>query len=262
MKQPLPSDYNLTESKIKQIRSLLRVNKDLKGRYTVYICIVACIVIAIILWPLCEYASLVIAPFIVFCFFGWLIELLIDSPIDKYLKKRELKIEGASSIVEYEFQLAKYNKFKEEERIKEKKQRAEKERIKASEELERKRKSWDYWIGLSPFDFEKEIAELYKRNGYDAKVTPATGDGGIDIILSREGKETLVQCKRHSAKVGPAPVRELYGVMSARGVKEGCLICPAGFTSGAFDFAKKHGIRLVGLKRILELVEGQRNEKP
>jgi restriction system protein len=43
-------------------------------------------------------------------------------------------------------------------------------------------------------------------------------DGGIDLALRKDGELHLVQCKHWRArKVGVEIVRELYGVMAARG---------------------------------------------
>jgi hypothetical protein len=240
------SDYGLSDSDIEQIRSALSHNEVLKDRFDSYHIIGLYIVLVASMWPWFSVASIflgVVAMVVYACSIGGLVVYPLGK---KYFKERELKIPGASNLKEYEHQLAQYKVFKERERIKEEERRAK-------EEKERERKSWEYWTELSPFEFEDEMAELFRESGYDAKVTPATGDGGVDIILSKGGKEILVQCKRHSSKVGPAPIRELYGVMSSRGVTEGFMVCPAGFTSGAYDFAKKHNILLIGLKRIMEL---------
>ena len=39
---------------------------------------------------------------------------------------------------------------------------------------------------------QKEIAKLYRKQGYDATVTSATGDGGVDIILKKNGERIAV----------------------------------------------------------------------
>ena len=252
MKQPIPSDYGLTEPKIEQVRSLLRDNEDLKGRYKICLWIVTCIVSVAILWPWFEYKGFVFV-FVFVCIFGGFIAAAINSFIDKHLKERALKIEGASSLKEYESQLAKYEEQNERERIKEEEGKAKEKKIREKELIKRLRKKREYWIGLSPQDFEHEVAGLLESIGYYAKLTPATGDGGVDIILSKNGRGILVQCKKYNSKVGPAPVRELYGVLMSRGVKEGWLVCPSGFTNGARSFAEKHGIRLMGLIGLLKL---------
>ncbi len=245
VRQPLPTDYGLTDSSIEQIRSMLRYKEIMKNRCINTTLLVGYITTVALTWSRFGLGSFMVG-FLGICILGIVFGLPISFLINKYFEKKVMRIKGSSSLKEYEYQLAQYKEFKEKRRI-------EEERKKAKEEKERKRKPWDYWMGLSPRDFENEVAELFKGKGYDTRVTPVTGDGGVDIILSKEGKEVLVQCKKYKSSVGPAPVRELYGVMSSRCVKEGFLVCPAGFTSGAYDFAKRNGIRLIGLKRLIQL---------
>ena len=38
------------------------------------------------------------------------------------------------------------------------------------------------------YEFEVEVANLYLMLGYFTKVTKASGDGGVDIILNKEDK--------------------------------------------------------------------------
>jgi len=45
--------------------------------------------------------------------------------------------------------------------------------------------------------FEDLLGEAYRRHGYQVTETLGGGaDGGVDLVLRREGKVTLVQCKR------------------------------------------------------------------
>lgn len=43
-----------------------------------------------------------------------------------------------------------------------------------------------YVYQLSPREFEEVVAELFKAKGYEVKLTPATRDGGRDIIVKHE----------------------------------------------------------------------------
>src|ERR1019366_6379344 len=65
-------------------------------------------------------------------------------------------------------------------------------------------------------DFELLVAAAFRSSGYRADLTGRGADGGVDIILSRSGSKTLVQCKQNASRLGPGVVRELAGVM-ARG---------------------------------------------
>ena len=92
---------------------------------------------------------------------------------------------------------------------------------------------------LSWQEFERLVCEAYRRQGYVAEVVGSTtGDGGVDIELSRNGELLLVQCKHWKAyKVGVAPTRELLGVVVSRRVKKGILVTSGVFTKEAEEFA-------------------------
>ncbi len=131
--------------------------------------------------------------------------------------------------------------------------RIKEENAKVLVEKKNKRKQYNYWMSLDPYEFEAEIAELFKLNGYIANVTKGSGDGGVDIKLEKDGELGIVQCKRYKNKVGPGPIRDLYGTMTHGKYKYAFIVCPSGFTKGAFDFCRGKNITVMGLKRILEM---------
>src|SRR5437773_2192072 len=72
----------------------------------------------------------------------------------------------------------------------------------------------------------KLVSEAWRLPGYS--VTETSGgraDGGVDLVLAKGGEKFLVQCKQWKAfKVGVDVVRELYGVMAARGATGGFVV--------------------------------------
>lgn len=75
----------------------------------------------------------------------------------------------------------------------------------------KRRKEKDYWYNLNPFDFEKQIGELYKSLGYKVLVTQKSNDGGIDVIIEKGNIRKGVQCKKYKSKVGRPDVQQLWG---------------------------------------------------
>ena len=76
--------------------------------------------------------------------------------------------------------------------------------------------SLEQWDALSPIEFEDACADLLRRSGYaDVRVTRASGEGGVDIIASKDGRRFAVQCKRYQHTIGPEPVRALAGVVAS-----------------------------------------------
>lgn len=107
-----------------------------------------------------------------------------------------------------------------------------------------------FWQSLTGRQFEHEVANLLSRAGYTARLTPASGDEGVDIIL---GKDTIIQCKAHSKPIGPAVARELYGTQKTQKAHTAILISRSGFTRGTVEFAKGNRMQLWDLRSLLEM---------
>ena len=106
-------------------------------------------------------------------------------------------------------------------------------------------------------DFELLVGEAFRMQGY--KVVEQGGaqpDGGVDLVL-RKGSETfLVQCKQWKAlKVGVDVVRELYGVMAARGAAGGFVVTSGSFTTDAKAFAEGRNVMLVEGPKLFGLIQ-------
>lgn len=100
--------------------------------------------------------------------------------------------------------------------------------------------------GMDWRDFEKLVAEVFRRKGYSVSMTEGSADGGVDVVLYRRGTRSFVQCKQwRSTKVGVGVVRELYGVMASESVEEGYVVTCGTFTEAAKDFAHGLNIHLV-----------------
>lgn len=115
--------------------------------------------------------------------------------------------------------------------------------------------SLDFWNSLNGFEFEKEIAKLFKTKGYDATVTSATADGGVDIILRKDGEKIAVQCKHHSKPVGPNDVRALQGVVASQNYSKGIFVSLNGYTSTVYHEVHNGNVQieLIELKDILQM---------
>jgi restriction system protein len=117
---------------------------------------------------------------------------------------------------------------------------------------------------LSWRDFERLIGQVYREEGYAVAQVGGEGpDGGIDLILRREGRETLLQCKQwRRQRVGVATIRELRGVMAERGATEGIVVGLCGFTEEAQAFARAAGIKLLDREGLGKLVKRTETLEP
>lgn len=121
-----------------------------------------------------------------------------------------------------------------------------------------RRRAEAYWYDLSGWDFETEIARLFEKRNYKADVTKGSGDGGIDIrIFDADNDCWIVQCKNHRKPVGPAVVRELYGVCVHERAIGGVLVASGGFSSSAIAFASDKPLTLIDMNLILAMEANQ-----
>jgi restriction system protein len=91
--------------------------------------------------------------------------------------------------------------------------------------------------------FSEAIEAAFRRDGY--AVTRVNG-GKIDFELTREGRTTLVSCKRwKAASTGIEPLRELHAAQEAREAQESIYVATGEFTDNARRFATERRIRLL-----------------
>ena len=126
--------------------------------------------------------------------------------------------------------------------------RLEAERARKAAERAERRKLREHWESLRGVPFERELAALYRYFGYQVRSTPKSGDQGIDLILTKDGKTTIVQCKGQKGPASPAVVRELYGALVAFRADDAILACTGGFTRGVSDFVRDKPITLSPLQ--------------
>lgn len=107
-------------------------------------------------------------------------------------------------------------------------------------------------------DFELLVGEAFRRRGYSVEEHGGNApDGGIDLVLRKSGKKTIVQCKRWKTySINVSLVRELYGVMTAENA-DNCMFVTSGtYTVDAVNFTQGKPIRLIDGDELVQLVEG------
>lgn len=125
-------------------------------------------------------------------------------------------------------------------------------------------KASDALDGMSWREFELLVGEGFRLQGYQVVEAGGGGaDGGVDLVLTKPGKtggeKFLVQCKQWRAfKVGVGVVRELYGVMAARGATGGFVVTSGRFTDDAIGFASGRNVTLVDGPKLHQLLRQAR----
>jgi HJR/Mrr/RecB family endonuclease len=116
-----------------------------------------------------------------------------------------------------------------------------------------KRRASQFWRSLSGLAFERELAKVFRVIGYEATVTHASGDKGVDIILKKNGTTGIVQCKARRGAVGPNVVRELLGSSVDFKADFAMLASVSGFTPAAIEFANEKSILLLEISDIIRM---------
>lgn len=106
-------------------------------------------------------------------------------------------------------------------------------------------------------DFELLAGEVFRMRGFTVIENDSGGaDGGIDLVLKKDGEIFLVQCKQWRAyKVSVSVVRELLGVMVTKGAAGGFVVTSGIFTSEAQSFAKGQNIELIDGSILTAMIE-------
>ena len=124
-------------------------------------------------------------------------------------------------------------------------------------------KASDALDGMSWREFESLVGEGFRLQGYQVVETGGGGpDGGVDLVLTKGGEKFLVQCKQWRAfKVGVDVVRELYGVMAARGATGGFVVTSGRFTDDANSFAQGRNVQLIDGPKLHNLLRRAQSSK-
>jgi restriction system protein len=113
---------------------------------------------------------------------------------------------------------------------------------------------------VEPYRFEQFIAGLLTAIGYRATATVATGDGGVDVIASRdplaiEPPIIKVQCKRTILTIGGPDVQKLAGALAHGGSELGLFVTLGGYSNDALHLERtRQDLRLVNGTQLVDLL--------
>lgn len=112
--------------------------------------------------------------------------------------------------------------------------------------------------------FESIVGEAFRRRGYSVVENAVDGaDGGIDLMLRKDGQRFAVQCKQWKQQtVGVKPVRELAGVIAGSDAAGGFLVTSGRYTEEATRFAQSVNIELIDGDGLAEMVQAAQGSEP
>lgn len=108
---------------------------------------------------------------------------------------------------------------------------------------------------LDPVAFERFVGSLFEKMGYQVQTTPLSGDEGIDLVLRKDTKLAIVQCKRYENSVGQPIVRDLYGAMVHNKADEAYLVTTGTVTLPAQQWVVGKPLHLVDGNTLVEWIE-------
>lgn len=111
---------------------------------------------------------------------------------------------------------------------------------------------------LSGHQFEEFMAHLMECMGYTARVTPKSGDGGVDVIahmdpLGFQPPIVKVQCKRTTGQTTRPDVDQLLGTLGDG--EYGLFVNLGSFARGAVELERNRAkLRLINGEQFVELI--------
>ncbi|WP_406655508.1 restriction endonuclease [Methanolobus sp. ZRKC2] len=111
---------------------------------------------------------------------------------------------------------------------------------------------------IDPFEFEKLLAQLFRKMGYIVEETQLSHDRGIDLIIKIAhfglSHTWIVQAKRYRESVGVKAIRE-YSSLRYRDRVDGVIIATtSNFTREAQEEAAEHNVKLIDGNLLAEML--------
>lgn len=100
---------------------------------------------------------------------------------------------------------------------------------------------------IHPRLLDETVGSVFRSLGYDAVVTAYSGDGGIDVVLEKDGRQLGVQVKCTKRSISVEQIRSFVGALVLKGATEGIYVTTSRFQSGGegtADLAKIRGYRV------------------
>ena len=111
-----------------------------------------------------------------------------------------------------------------------------------------------YWREKRGVALEEAVRDFFLRRNCTVRTTKASGDGGVDLIISAGQTTFWCQCKGHASPISVAVVREIAGVCS-RGRAVPMVVAVNGYTGPAMGAARELGVLLIDAPLLVNLAK-------
>lgn len=110
---------------------------------------------------------------------------------------------------------------------------------------------------MTGVEFEQYVAAVLRGLGYGVDFTRATGDFGVDLIATRDGVRTAVQCKRQARAVTGSAVQQVVAGAAVHQCTATMVVCNHRYTRAAEQLVEVHGCVLIGRTRLARMARGR-----
>lgn len=98
---------------------------------------------------------------------------------------------------------------------------------------------------LTGIEFENYLKSLFENMKYNVELTKTTGDYGVDLIITKGGKQTIVQAKCYNHTVGVKAIQEIVAGREHYKIKNAMVVTNNFFSREAENLAIETGVVLV-----------------
>ncbi len=108
--------------------------------------------------------------------------------------------------------------------------------------------------------FEQYLELLFRNHRYGVERTGKAGDYGAGLVISKDGKRTIVQAKRYSKKkVNLKAVQEAVAAKAMYRSSEAMVVTNRSFAKSAYELARVNDVELWNRDRLISMIlSGQR----
>ena len=110
---------------------------------------------------------------------------------------------------------------------------------------ERKPDLFQYDESMDGIAYEHYCADILRRSGWNALVSKASNDQGVDILVSNQRKTVAIQCKKYSNPVGNKAVQEVTSGATFHNADHAVVVSNSSYTTSARQLAGKSGVLLL-----------------
>lgn len=108
---------------------------------------------------------------------------------------------------------------------------------------------------LSPYDYEKQVAQSLSEMGWNTQVTKASGDQGCDVLAVKGRARVAIQCKYYSKPIGNKAVQEINAAKSYYDANYAAVVSNQSYTPAAKLLATKLQVALLHHSQLNSLLK-------